>query len=214
MVCASSTETHFLYGITLCNNHVSTCHLNVCWFKSVKAVLLVRLTRSQLQVIYRPPSSSNMSQFYDDLSEMFVRIGNDIDTDRLVACGDFSCSGTEPTSILAELSTLFGMHGLQQHVRTDPTRTTSTTSCLLDLVINGANSSRVSKVAVRSTYDVSDHDLVTWHIAAGTKPTRHVQTYSSRNLKKVNWQQFRSDVYCSELFSLRLKSLPMVLQIK
>jgi len=94
-----------------------------------------------------------MSQFYDNLSDMFVSMGDDIDTDRFVACGDFNCNATVSTSIRAELITLFDMHGLKQHV-SDATRTTSTTFSLLDLVICGADSSRVSKVAVQPMHGV------------------------------------------------------------
>ena len=72
-------------------------------------------------VIYQPPTSS-MSQFYDDLSDMFARIGDDINTDWFVACGDFNRSGTDSTSIQAELTTLFNMCGLEQHV-SNATRT-------------------------------------------------------------------------------------------
>ena len=60
--------------------------------------------------------------------------------------------------------------GLEQHV-SDATRTTSKTSSLLNLVINGAYSSRVFKVAVLPTHGVSNHDLVTWLVA--TDRERH-----------------------------------------
>ena len=63
-------------------------------------------------VVNRPPTSSR-SQFYDDMSDIFVRIGDDIDTDRFVVCGDFNCSGTDSTSIRAKLTTLFDLHGLK-----------------------------------------------------------------------------------------------------
>ena len=42
--------------------------------------------------ISRPPTSSMWRQFYDDLSDMFIRIGGDMDNDCFVACGDFNCS--------------------------------------------------------------------------------------------------------------------------
>jgi len=96
---------------------------------------------------------------------------------------------------------VFETHGLQQHV-SDSTRMTPSTSSLLDLVINGADSRRVFKVAVRPTHGVSDHDLGTRLIVtAETKPPRCVQSYSFRSVKNVNWQQFQSDVYGSKLFT-------------
>ena len=42
-----------------------------------------------LAIIYRPPSSS-AAEFYDDLSDMLDKLGDVIDTDRFVACGDLS----------------------------------------------------------------------------------------------------------------------------
>jgi len=67
--------------------------------------------------------------------------------------------------------------------------------------INGADSRRVFKVAVRPTHGVSDHDLVTWLVTMPPR-CRYVQTYSFRSMKKATaWQHFRSDVYCSKLFT-------------
>jgi len=61
--------------------------------------------------------------------------------------------------------------GLQQHV-SDSTRTTPSTSSLLDLVINGAVSRRFFKVAVLPTHGVLDHALVTWLVTwcVGSRP--------------------------------------------
>jgi len=111
--------------------------------------------------IYRPPSS-NMSQFYDDLPEMFNTVGDDIGPSTLVAIS--TVAGLirhrfDPNSQLSD------MRGLGQHV-SDSTRTTSTTSCLLGLVVNGPDSSRISKVAVRPRYDASHHFLH-GHVARG-----------------------------------------------
>jgi len=108
-----------------------------------------------------------------------------------------STSGIDSTSklIRAEITTVFETHGLR--LVSDLTRTNPSTFSLLDLIINGADSRRVFKVAVRPTHGVSDHDLVTWLAAS----SRCVQTYSFRSVKNVNWQQFRSDVYSSKLFT-------------
>lgn len=153
-------------------------------------------------IIYRPPSSSSTSleRFYDDFSDLLVKLGDTIDIDRFVTFGDFNCGSEDPRAIRTELMTLLEAHDLQQHVST-ATRTTSTTSSLLDLIINHAGSSRVSTVNVTSTHGVSDHDLVTGQIATRTRPPRCVQTYSFRNMKHVDWNQFRSDLNSSELFS-------------
>ena len=152
-------------------------------------------------IIYRPPSSSQVSfeNFYNDLSDLLLKVGDAIDTHRFLAFGDFNCGGDEPTLIRSERTTLLNSHGLQQHV-SSATRTTSTSSSLLDLVINSTGSKRVSHVEVKPTHRVSDHDLVTGAIETRTRPMRHVHSYRFRSLKSVNWDQFRSDVNNSALF--------------
>jgi hypothetical protein len=108
--------------------------------------------------IYRPPSS-RLPSIYDDLSDLFTKVGDDIDADRFVACGDFSCAGVDPNSVQMDLTTLFDMHGLHQHVPTS-TRSTLSTNSLLDLVISRAGSGRLLNVNVQPTHAFSDHDLV------------------------------------------------------
>jgi hypothetical protein len=93
-------------------------------------------------IVYRPPSSS-LEQFYDDFSDLLVKVGDIIDIDRFVAFGDFNCGSIDPTSIRTDLISLLDVHDLQQLVAF-ATRTTLTTCSLLDLVINRAGSSRVS----------------------------------------------------------------------
>ena len=76
---------------------------------------------------------------------MFDKLGDVIDTDRFIACGDFSCSGDSPTSISADLLTVFNTHGLQKFVQSS-TRCTANVSNLLDLVVGRAGSNCISDV--------------------------------------------------------------------
>ena len=120
-----------------------------------------------LRINLRPPSSSNLSQFYEDLSAMFIRIG-DVN---FVACSDFSCGGMDLTSMRAGITTLFDMNGLWQYV-SNSVRTMSTSSSLLDLVINSTNCKHVSMVVydqhttilfqldLSAAFDTIDHENV------------------------------------------------------
>jgi hypothetical protein len=157
------------------------------------------MDRITVAAIYRPPSSS-LPSFYDDLSDLFTKVGDDIDADRFVACGDFSCAGVDPNSVRMDLTTLFDMHGLHQHVPTS-TRSTLSTNSLLDLVISRAGSGQVLNVDVQPTHAFSDHDLVTWSISTKTRPPRLLQSYSVRNVKSMNLTQFQEDLRCSKLFT-------------
>ena len=51
-----------------------------------------------MAVDYRPPSMSNIEAFYDNLSDLLDQLGDVIDGDRFVCCGDFNCSGVYRTA--------------------------------------------------------------------------------------------------------------------
>ena len=87
-----------------------------------------------IAVIYRPPSrsTSDLDKFYDDLSDLSVRLGDVVDADRLVMCGDLNCGSTDPVTIRSELTALLDAHGLQQHVSA-ATRTTATSSSVVPI---------------------------------------------------------------------------------
>jgi Endonuclease-reverse transcriptase len=102
-----------------------------------------------IAVIYRP-TSSNLPTFQNDLSDLLDKVGDVVDADRFIACGDVNCGGVDYTSVSDELLALLEAHGLRQFVPT-ATRSSSTVSNLLDVVAN-ASSGRIAKVIViRST---------------------------------------------------------------
>jgi hypothetical protein len=137
-----------------------------------------------LAVVYRPPST-DLTDFYDDLSSLFDKVGDVIDRDQFIRCGDFNCGGDGPTTTSPDLQAVFEAHGLQQLVKS-PTRRTSKKSSLLDLVVCRANSMRVSHVEVRSSHEVSDHDCVTWSLHTRLKTKPILTAYKFRQLKSVD----------------------------
>ena len=96
--------------------------------------------------IYRPPSATIPSVFYDELSDLLTKVGDFIDTDRFILCGDFNCLGPNST-VDTELMSLFDYHGLCQHVST-PTHHTSTTNNVLELLVGSSDSDRIASVEV------------------------------------------------------------------
>jgi len=155
-------------------------------------------------VIYRPPSSS-ATEFYDELSSLFDKLGDVIVSDRFVACGDFNCGGDSPTSVSSDLQTVLDTHSLHQFVQS-ATRRTSNVSNLLDLVVGRVGSGCISHVAVQPSH-VSDHDLVTWTLSSRTKPARQLVSYKFRLLKNVDWNSFQADLRLSELHTKPAKSV-------
>ena len=154
---------------------------------------------STVAIIYRPPSSC-ISTFYDELSDLFDKVADEIDSDRFIACGDANCGGANSSTVCDELSTLLDSHGLRQHVVT-ATRQTSTVCSLLDVVMVNDSSKRLSQLAVTPTHGVSDHDLITWSWTSQARLPRRFITYCFRNLKSVDWSLFKDDVQRSALFS-------------
>ena len=92
--------------------------------------------------------TTSFASFIDDLSDLLAKLGDIIDAERLVMCGDLNCSGVDSTPVHGDLSSLLDTHGLQQFVNTS-TRRTSSVASLLDLVIGSASSKRIQQVASR-----------------------------------------------------------------
>ena len=151
--------------------------------------------------IYKPPKSSKL-QFLDELSDLLTLCGNFIGKDKFILCGDFNCpSDDSQTEIDSALQSVFDIHGLTQHVRT-PTRVTPTVSNILDLIVtSSSHPSCISRVNVSDSKGISDHDLVTCHIATNIKPSRRVINYEFRSLKSLNYSQFIQRLLQSPLFT-------------
>ena len=151
--------------------------------------------------IYKPPKSSKL-QFLDELSDLLTLCGNFIGKDKFILCGDFNCpSDDSQTEIDSALQSVFDIHGLTQHVRT-PTRVTPTVSNILDLIVtSSSHPSCISRVNVSDSKGISDHDLVTCHIATDIKPSRRVINYEFRSLKSLNYSQFIQRLLQSPLFT-------------
>ena len=148
-------------------------------------------------IIYRPPSSSaaTIAEFHDELSEMFDRLIDVIDTDRFVACGDFNCGGDSPTSISTDLQTLFNTHGLQQFVQS-PTRRTVKVSNLLVLVVGRVGTKLHFR---RSRTSVAQLIRPRHRLSTRTKPPRQLISFRFRSMKNVDWASLQADLQCCEL---------------
>jgi len=150
--------------------------------------------------LYRPPTTGPDATFFNELSDILDTVGDVIDCDRFMCCGDFNCGGDDDTSVCPELLMVLDAHGLQQLVQS-PTRTTDKCRSLLDLVICSSSSTRVSQVAVHPSYQLSDHDLVTWSLSALVKPKPQLVPFTFGSLKKVDWACFQEDLRQSALFT-------------
>ena len=141
--------------------------------------------------IYRPPSHS-LKDFYYELSELLSKLGDVIDDDRLVGCGDFNCDGDDSTSIGLDLHNLLDIHTMHQFVTTATHHQNAGDGRGLDLVIARVGSNRISQLSVHPTHDVSDHHLVTWSLATRMLPPRKLITFFHQNLKCIEKKKFQT----------------------
>jgi hypothetical protein len=113
-----SSATRHSRGGGLCLIYRCESDCTVLNYGSLECLLL-RSYCSQLKhsevvdlvIVYRPPSS-NLATFYDDLSNLFDRMGDSIDRDQFICCGDFNCGGSGRTSITSEMPVLLNARGL------------------------------------------------------------------------------------------------------
>lgn len=104
------------------------------------------------------------------------KIGDVIDADRFIACGNSNCGSPDLPSIRRDLSMLLEVYGLRQLVST-ATRRTSNVSSLLDVVVANAGTSRITRVTVQPLHHVSNHDLITWSLASKVRPPNSNLSY-------------------------------------
>ena len=108
---------------------------------------------------YRPPNSS--CELLNDF-EQFLKL--DDENKEIIITGDFNCNLLEqskslPTSKLVDLIDIFQ---LQQHIQS-PTRTTHTTSSLIDIILTYSGDSKTLEAGVIQL-GISDHSLVYLHV--------------------------------------------------
>jgi len=84
------------------------------------------LVPSQSLTIYRRPSSSTI-EFYKELSDMYDIMGDVIEADKFVTCGDCNFDGDCSTLVSSDIQAVLDTRGLHQVV--------VLSTYLLDLVI-------------------------------------------------------------------------------
>jgi len=143
--------------------------------------------------IYRPPSHTLCSTFFDELSDI---IGTVIagTTDPVLLCGDLNCPGAVSSEVDARLADVFATFGLIQHVQS-PTRDAN----LLD-VIAADHTLAVADVEVSDAGLASDHRLVTAKLALqpSTQPAVPVKF---RRIANIDADEFQSALRRSSLYT-------------
>lgn len=105
--------------------------------------------------VYRPPSS-NISQFIDNLEATLIRVTKLHPNAELVVCGDFNIDLLKPSNNTVLYQDILNSFGLIASVFT-PTRTTSTTSTLIDNIFTTFNLGHLRGETLLVDSCLSDH---------------------------------------------------------
>ena len=93
------------------------------------------------------------------------------------------------------------LHSLHQYVGVPTRHRSSASGRPAGSGILTNRSGRVSQVAVHSSHEVSDHDLVTESLATRTLPLERSLRYYHRNLKNIDTDLFQEDIRKYVLFT-------------
>ena len=74
--------------------------------------------RSSRVTGFNSTPSHSLKDFYDEQSDLLLKLGDVIDEDRLFVCGDFNFGGDNSTSIGLDLRNLLDIHTMHQFVTT------------------------------------------------------------------------------------------------
>ena len=147
----------------------------------------------KILLVYRPPGSST-SLFLEEFSKLLEHITADLRHKRLLIVGDFNIHVDNSNDATArQFLDLLDSFDLVQHVR----EKTHANGHTLDLVISNAMDHFVNDVKTTDPV-ISDHLAVhsTLHLE---KPRFVKKVVSSRNLRRIDMNSFRSDIESSVL---------------
>jgi len=158
----------------------------------VKIISAIDLT---LAIIYRPPNSSNVTEFIQDVSDL---IDSGILGSHYILCGDLNCPGPSSSKGLVgkELLGLIDTYSLTQHVRC-PTHDSGN---ILDHLLSSNSSLKIEDVQVNDP-GLSDHYLVKCIVAVSIDRQPIVRS-SFRNLKRLDLDKFRERIRASSVYVL------------
>ena len=143
--------------------------------------------------IYRPPSSSSILDFCDELSDILSDLMSR-STNRVIVCGDLNCPGTDQSSLHTALQEVLDTYGLRQYIH-QPTRGNN----LLDIVA-GESECNIQNVLVLPSNLVSDHCLVVFNIGSVSN-VNTVKHFTCRNLKSIDVVAFENAILNSSIFT-------------
>ena len=162
----------------------------------------IKKFKSKSQLIttwYRPPNSS--VELFSEF-ENFLKLLED-ENKEIIITGDLNCNLLEQNKSLptSKLVDLIDIYQLQQHIQC-PTRITSTTASLLDVILTYYGDDKILDTGVIHL-GISDHSLV-YLCRKLSIPKAPPKTVFTRHYKNYNVNQFNNDL--SEVFNLPLDS--------
>ena len=154
--------------------------LEISTFEFLAAEIIIAKKRIVLLVVYRPPSASIPTLFYDEFGSLIETISEN--TRNIIAAGDFNINMLEHTKSKLFLDALDEL-GLKNNIFLPTFRSTSNNdyTSSLDLLIEPLTGSLVQSIHIDEQVSFSDHFLITFNLNL---------TFTS-NKRRTQFTQFR-----------------------
>nr|CAH7723182.1 unnamed protein product [Callosobruchus chinensis] len=140
--------------------------------------------------VYRPPGFINMHNFFNEFEETIGTLL--MDCDQLILTGDFNINMLQLDSAhVKQFTDILISYSLTQLVNF-PTRITSTSATLIDLIVCCKNA-KISKTDVNPNVHIADHFWIDCHLDLYTEENETNFIYF-RDLKNINLDYFNLDL--------------------
>lgn len=140
-------------------------------------------------IVYRPPNA-NITIFLERIEEIFLNIYAAYD--QIICTGDFNINMLNTDSYTTyRFTTILESLNLCQIIK-DPTRVTSSSISLIDLIITNLDNNLCT--AIVENNQLSDHFAIKCKVKINSHIQESFKTIKFRNLKNINFNQFQDDL--------------------
>jgi hypothetical protein len=176
---------------------------SVTSFESIEALITIDSFCLRLIVLYRPPPSAKngltKAMFYEQFSDL-LEVRN-TSSGKLIILGDFNFHwGNQSDPDTQRVKEILDSYNLVQHIDSP----THTSGHILDWVVTRKDDSIVSDTDV--SIPLSDHHCINTTLNL-RRPPLPKKTISFRQYKKIDKEQFQSDLEASDLITKPADSL-------
>jgi len=142
---------------------------------------VVNKTKYVVGSLYNPPSE-NPCKFIEAMDSVFIKNSKILNKSKTFILGDFNIDVEKTTTAQLKLLSIFNFHGFKQVIE-NPTRVTSTTSTIIDLIFTNVGNESFKSGVIEE--HISDHYVT--YINVKTKIKKHLRrAINFRPTKSIN----------------------------